>query len=185
MPRWRRPWTVTVATGALLGTAAVLLLQAAACVYDLAKYPALVDRAGRATGATAADIGTEKSASNSGDAVTLVVLLVCVLVLLTSAAGLRRASNRARLVSLAASVALLMCCTGTVVANNLVASQNTALEREAVRLQDASYPAWFAAADAAALLIYPLLLVTFVLLLLPVSNRFFRAERLVYLVPVD
>ncbi len=185
MPRWRRPWTVTVATGALLGTAAVLLLQAAACVYDLVSYPALVDRAGRATGATAADIGSEKSASNGGDAVTLIVLLACVVVLVAAAAGIRRGSNRARLLSLGACVALLMCCTGTVVANSLTAGHRTALEQEAVRLQDASYPAWLAVADIAVLFAYPLLFGAFVLLLLPASDRFFRLGSPVYIVPLN
>jgi hypothetical protein len=185
LPRWRRPRTVTVATGALLGAAAVLLLQAAACVYDLANYGALVDRAGRMTGATAADISSEKSASNDGDATTLVVLLACVLVLLVGIAGIRRASNRARLLTVVVCVALVMCCTGTLIANDLVAPHTTALEQEAARLQDASYPTWLAVADVAALLIYPLLLGAFVLLLLPPSNRYFRPAAPIYLVPVD
>jgi hypothetical protein len=77
-----------------------------------------------------------------------------------------------------------MCCTGTVLANNLTAVHRTALEQEAVRLQDASYPAWLTVADLAVLVVYPLLLGAFVLLLLPASDRFFRPGPPIYIVPI-
>ncbi|GAA5177095.1 hypothetical protein GCM10023322_00900 [Rugosimonospora acidiphila] len=184
-PRWRRPWTVTVAIGALLGTAAVLLAQAAAVLYDLVNYGKLVDLAGELTHASAADIGTEKSQSDTSDATTLLVVLIGVLVLLLAAAGVRRASNRARLLTLLTSGLLLVGCGATLAVDNLFAPPTSVLQHEAIRLQDASYPGWVNLAELAGLLIYPLLLGAFVLLLLPASNRYFRSPQPIYLVPAD
>jgi len=184
-PRARRPWTIRVVSYLLLLAVAVLLLQLAAYVYDLTAFGAVVDRAGRAVRASPADLDAATSASNISDAVALAVLLLCVLALLAGTAGIRRASPGGRVLSLVGCAVLLTCCTGVSVSNVVLAAPTSALDREITRLQDASYPYWVTVADYAGLLLYPLLLLAFVLLLLPASNRYFRPAGPIYLLPLD
>jgi hypothetical protein len=171
----------------LLLTVLVFGTQLLAYAYDLVRYPVMVDRAAGSIGADAADVSAEKTASGTTDGIALVILVLCVGVLLLCVAGLRRGSPRARVGTLVTCVALLVCCGGVLLTDNLVPiSAQSALRTAAIRLADASYPGWVDVLSYLGLLVYPLLLTATVLLLVPASTRFFRRPAyLVYLVPVD
>ena len=184
VPTPARPKTVTTAAGLLLAAVVVLLAQVPAYVYDLARFGAVVERAAAVTGASAADVHAEKSASDTTDGFALFVLALCVILLIYCARGILRPNHVARVLTAVTCGALLLCC-GGVFALNAFMPAGSDLDRQVADAQNAMYPAWTMIVQYLGLLLYPLLTAALVLLLVPSANRYYRPRYVAYLVPVE